>query len=236
MDGKVVEGQIKEKEKAKDTYDDAIASGHGAYLLEEKTDAPNVFSASIGNLPPKQAVLITISYVTELAFEDGKLKFVLPTQPYAPNGREPTPKFAQPTAADFTKEVGFGLAVTVHYDMTSNVRALSSPSHPIEFLLGDVPSQASVQLRLPEPGLPLTRNLELLATLAAPSQPCVRVEADARTGKKVAMVAFYPQLRDEDDVITEMVFLVDRSGRYLSGTRPPSVLSQVMQRDVFVFR
>ncbi len=33
-----MEGQIKEKEKAKDVYDDAIAGGHGAYLLEEKTD------------------------------------------------------------------------------------------------------------------------------------------------------------------------------------------------------
>ena len=31
----VVEGKIKEKEEAKDIYDDAIASGHGAYLLEQ---------------------------------------------------------------------------------------------------------------------------------------------------------------------------------------------------------
>ncbi len=54
---------------------------------------PNVFSASIGNLPPRKAVLVTITYVTELAFEEnGKLRFLLPTQPYAPNGRDPTPK------------------------------------------------------------------------------------------------------------------------------------------------
>lgn len=32
IDDKVIEGQIKEKQKAKDTYDDAIASGHGALL------------------------------------------------------------------------------------------------------------------------------------------------------------------------------------------------------------
>ena len=29
IDGKVIEGQIKEKEKAKNQYDDAVASGHG---------------------------------------------------------------------------------------------------------------------------------------------------------------------------------------------------------------
>ncbi len=33
------------------SYDDAVAAGDGAYLLEEKADSPNVFSASIGNLP-----------------------------------------------------------------------------------------------------------------------------------------------------------------------------------------
>lgn len=31
IDGKVIKGQIKEKQKAKETYDDAIASGHGAH-------------------------------------------------------------------------------------------------------------------------------------------------------------------------------------------------------------
>lgn len=79
---------MKELEKAKDIYDDAIASGQGAYLLEQRKDVPNIFTASIGNLPPKKAVLVTIQYVMELQFDDGKLKFVLPTQPYAPNGRD----------------------------------------------------------------------------------------------------------------------------------------------------
>ena len=90
VDGKVIEGKIKEKQKARETYDDAIAQGHGtcsrsiiayllstgAYLLEEKDNQPSVFSASVGNLPAGKAVLLTITYVTELDFEDGKLKCV----------------------------------------------------------------------------------------------------------------------------------------------------------------
>ncbi len=45
---------------------------------------------------------------------------------------------------------------------------------------GDSPTQATVHLKLSEPGLPLTKHFEVLATLAVPSQPCVRVEQDAR--------------------------------------------------------
>lgn len=32
--------------------DDAIASGHGAYLVEQSKEQEDVFTASIGNLPP----------------------------------------------------------------------------------------------------------------------------------------------------------------------------------------
>jgi hypothetical protein len=86
IDDKKVVGQIKEKEAAKDTYDDAIASGHGAYMLEQNEVTKN-FTASIGNLPPGKEVSIVIVYVTELEFdESGKLKLVLPATPYPPDG------------------------------------------------------------------------------------------------------------------------------------------------------
>ena len=103
VDGKKIEGKIKEKEQAKDQYDDAIASGHSAYLLEEgilvllflllsyiphflceqKSDLflvsekKNVFKTSIGNLPPKGEVVITVVYVTELTFAEDKKVSIL---------------------------------------------------------------------------------------------------------------------------------------------------------------
>ncbi len=51
--------------------DDAIASGHGAYLMEEKDDEPNVFTVNVGNLPPQKTVDISLTYVTELHYEKG---------------------------------------------------------------------------------------------------------------------------------------------------------------------
>ena len=45
IDGKAIAGVVKENEEAKEIYDDAIASGKGAYLLE--SIAPDVFQVSL---------------------------------------------------------------------------------------------------------------------------------------------------------------------------------------------
>lgn len=178
----------------------------GAYLLEEKDNEPTVFTASVGNLPPQKAVLLTITYVTELDFDDGKLKYVLPTQPYAPNGRDPTPKFTNPISQEYVKDVPYGLKVEVKFDMTSNIKSISSPSHPINFEFGDSPKQATVTLIISESGAPLLKDFVVTTALFDPHQPCVRLE-DIGGGKKAALVALYPKMDEEGDVFTEMVWL-----------------------------
>src|SRR5690606_9886738 len=55
-----------------------IASGHGAFMLEQREDKPNIFTASVGNLAPGKEVMIGLTYITDLDFEDGKLKFLIP--------------------------------------------------------------------------------------------------------------------------------------------------------------
>jgi hypothetical protein len=61
--------------------DDAIASGHGAYLMEEKEDKPNIFTVNVGNLPPGKQVEVSITYVTELTFtDDGQLELRVASQ------------------------------------------------------------------------------------------------------------------------------------------------------------
>src|SRR5512141_1066388 len=59
-----IAGDVMERDKAFEAYDDALEDGHGAFLLDEHR--PDVFQASVGNLPPGQEVLLKITYVTEL--------------------------------------------------------------------------------------------------------------------------------------------------------------------------
>ncbi|KAJ7320166.1 hypothetical protein JRQ81_019677 [Phrynocephalus forsythii] len=74
--GKHIIGQVKEKEEAHQQYREAVRQGDGAYLMDQ--DAPGIFTISVGNLPPSTKVLIKITYVTELSFENGCLSFHLP--------------------------------------------------------------------------------------------------------------------------------------------------------------
>lgn len=93
---------MKEKETARKEYKQAVERGHGAYLMDQ--DAPvgtppphasaaliapssghrsilspqDVFTISVGNLPPAATVLIKVTFVSELMVKDGSVLFSLP--------------------------------------------------------------------------------------------------------------------------------------------------------------
>nr|XP_048701056.1 protein mono-ADP-ribosyltransferase PARP4 isoform X7 [Caretta caretta] len=73
INGKHIVGKVKEKEQAHKEYRDAISRGDGAYLMDQ--DAPDIFTVSVGNLPPKTTVLIKVTYITELSFQNGCITF-----------------------------------------------------------------------------------------------------------------------------------------------------------------
>ncbi|KAM7179848.1 protein mono-ADP-ribosyltransferase PARP4 isoform 5-T5 [Macrochelys suwanniensis] len=76
INGKHIVGKVKEKKQAHKEYREAISRGDGAYLMDQ--DAPDVFTVSVGNLPPKTTVLIKVTYITELSFQNGCITFQMP--------------------------------------------------------------------------------------------------------------------------------------------------------------
>lgn len=53
-------GKIEEKQKAHTKYKEAMEQGKSAYLLDE-TDESNLFTLSVGNVPPQCGVVIKIT-------------------------------------------------------------------------------------------------------------------------------------------------------------------------------
>ncbi|CAI5693937.1 unnamed protein product [Oreochromis niloticus] len=214
--------EVKEKQKAREEYDDALSCGQQAFLLEESDQSPDIFSLSVGSLPPGESASIRLEYVTELAVQaDGGLRFCLPgvlNPRYQPQGSE-----------------GAGVQVTsvpaslVPYSLSFSAR-VSSPRpiskvesncslDPLQYLNTDQ-TQATVKLAA---GHKFDRDVELLIYYKDAHQPTAVVEAGQASaepgslmGDAVVMVSLYPEF--PQSVMSSMascgefVFLMDRSG------------------------
>ncbi|MBE3099101.1 MAG: VWA domain-containing protein [Planctomycetes bacterium] len=69
-------GLIKRRAEARQIYEEALAQGATAALLEQ--ERPNIFTQSVGNIAPRQEVRIEISYVDVLEYDMGTYEFHFP--------------------------------------------------------------------------------------------------------------------------------------------------------------
>lgn len=67
---KVIEGKIMEKQKAQEKYDDAIASGNTATLLNESEEKESL-TLSMGNILPGQIITVHVCLLFVLKIEAG---------------------------------------------------------------------------------------------------------------------------------------------------------------------
>ncbi|MBX2855237.1 MAG: marine proteobacterial sortase target protein [Rhodobacteraceae bacterium] len=66
---RLIEGEIKEKQQAREIYEQAKAEGYKASLVEQIR--PNMFNTSVANIGPDEMVVIQIEYQQTLAPRDG---------------------------------------------------------------------------------------------------------------------------------------------------------------------
>ncbi|KAM4565822.1 von Willebrand factor A domain-containing protein 5A-like isoform 2-T3 [Odontesthes bonariensis] len=219
---KHIVAEVKEKQKAREKYDNALSSGQQAFLLEESEQSPDIFSMSVGSLPPGRSASIRLEYVTELAVQaDDGLRFCLPAvlnPRYQPQGSEgvsvqvtSVPASLVPYSLSFSARVSAPRPV-------SKVES-SSPLEPLQYLNTDQ-TQATVKLAA---GHKFDRDVELLIYYKDAHQPTAVVEAGQASAKPgtlmgdpVVMVSLYPEF--PQSVLSspascgEFVFLMDRSG------------------------
>ena len=87
---RTIRGVIKEREEAKQIYEEAKQAGKTASLLEQ--ERPNIFTQSVANILPGDAIEITIWYVQDLRYQRGRYEFVFPMvvgPRYIPGGALP---------------------------------------------------------------------------------------------------------------------------------------------------
>ncbi|KAJ4991566.1 vault protein inter-alpha-trypsin [Stagonosporopsis vannaccii] len=128
---RLIVGEVKEREKAKQVYSDAVARGETAGLLEQLPEASDVFTTAIGNIPPGATVIVKVTYLGELKHDmevDG-IRFTIPTSI--------CPRYGNVHGASLQQLDGT-ISITVDAEMAegSFIQRLQSPSHPIAMSMG----------------------------------------------------------------------------------------------------
>lgn len=73
---RIIQGKIKEREEARQIYEQARAEGKIASLLDQ--ERPNIFTQSVANIMPGNQIEVELTYVENLKYEDGVYEFVFP--------------------------------------------------------------------------------------------------------------------------------------------------------------
>jgi len=269
IDGKNYKGICKEKNEALDDYDDALATGQGAFMVE-KDKKDGIFRVSIGNLPPQVECKLILRYVMELESEDQYLKFILP--------------ITRTRLQTNSNEGGISIALDIqmpreikqlksashriddHYRIDGNRATLSlksrrfqkyeegkefelfiqiqNPNDPVnyveifsklkdmekvqeEFFKQSEPSSPDLDAFGPQPGQSFfsipdfpRRSYGFVGfddPTPPPSEELPKQITDPET-PHAAVVSLYPSIKTDDDILSEIIFIVDRSGS-MSGSK-----------------
>ena len=215
--GRRIKAEVREKEEAKQMYNDAMASGFTAALAEEKSG--DIFSISLGNLPPKSDAKLHLKLAGELALDaDGAVRFSLPAVL--------KPRYTPTGSSDPLKPIGFGVERSVahgslpavfNFEMDAldetSVSHITSPTHTITTMTK--PGRIHVTLGN---ATPLDKDLVILAHLKEAHTPRAISELGDRKlsqkkfmGSPAVMLNFFPKFESKK-VACEFVFIVDRSG------------------------
>ena len=213
---KRVVGRVVEKEEAFEEYDQAMADGHGAYLLDQ--DRANLFTASIGNLLPGQQAVVTVQYVAPLERSGEQIRLKIPTT-VAPR-YVPEEQLRQMDPAEFDHlnpptvagGVPYGLALTVEFEGASDVMGVECPSHPAKVSITG--TKATVELSGAD--LQLDRDVVVSFTLAHAGATALHAVRDEQ-GDYVLMLDLLPPVAEVRRPI-EAIFLIDRSGSMQSSS------------------
>uniref|UniRef100_A0AAX7VSJ6 Poly [ADP-ribose] polymerase n=1 Tax=Astatotilapia calliptera TaxID=8154 RepID=A0AAX7VSJ6_ASTCA len=199
INGKHVVGQVKEKEKARKEYKQAIEKGHGAYLMDQ--DAPDVFTISVGNLPPGATVLIKVTFVSELIVRDGTILFSLPGS-VAP--WQESASLNQTTQVTEILEFTLDLSAEMPYEISS----LQCITHQVKMKKTDCKAVVSVlpgQIMGPD-------GFQLSIMLSDVHLPRMWVEKHPDKDSQACMLVFYPDFEvSSSSDADEVILLLDTS-------------------------
>lgn len=129
LNGKTMRGVVQPKAAAEDRYEDAIADGDSAVLLQQVE--PGVFTLNVGNILPGERAAIRFRYGLLHRWQGDQLRVYLPTT-IAPRYGDPTAAGLAPHQVpehSLTAEHGFSVNIAIEGELAG--ADIECPSHPV---------------------------------------------------------------------------------------------------------
>ncbi len=127
---RILIAQIREKEEAREIYEQAKEEGKTVSLLEQ--ERPNVFKMSVGNILPGDSIEVEMQYTELLVPVEGEYEFAYPTV-VGPRYVSPSQDGESWTETPYQHE-GEDPLYDFHFDICINagmaIKDVYSPSHP----------------------------------------------------------------------------------------------------------
>ncbi|RMZ73763.1 von willebrand domain-containing [Pyrenophora seminiperda CCB06] len=216
---RTIVGQVKENEKARAVFQEATARGEMAGLLEQLPEASDVFTTTVGNIPPGARVVIKITYLGELKHDlevDG-IRFTIPTIICPRYGSYPGVLRRTPA----TNAMGGSISITVDAEMAdgSFIQKIQSPTHLIAMTMGTtsvapnaepIMTKASATLTLGTAELETDFVVQIIAKNTG--VPKAIIENHATIANHRALMATLVPKFSLPPEKPEIVFVCDRSG------------------------
>jgi Ca-activated chloride channel family protein len=206
---RVVRGVVDRKQKARERFERAIATGHTAGLLEQ--ERADIFTQSLGNIPPGEAITVAIEIDQRLVWlPEGEWELRFPTV-IGPRyiGTADTMNDARATHVKVTTQP-LGVQVSAHVvigDAITGGRRATSPTHSLT-------KDANGALSLGG-GVRLDRDIVVRWPVAAPSPGLSLSTARPNRGdESFGLLAIVPPARDAKatPVARDLIVLLDTSG------------------------
>lgn len=207
---RTVEAELQERGAAREAYDQAIAAGRRASIVEE--ERPDVFTMRVGNIPAGERVTVELSLAGPLVFEDGAATFRFPlvvAPRYVPGTPLPGPS------------VGDGYA-----DDTDLVPDASRITPPVLLPGFPNPVRLGIGVEIDPAGLDLGEVRSSLHTVVTEGNT-VRVQPGERVDRDFVLRLAYAGSSSAAVCVPD-----DDGGTYQVTVLPPEPSAPVRPRDV----
>ncbi len=236
-------GEMHRRGEARTIYEDAKAGGQRAALLEQ--ERPNVFTQSVANIPPGEAIAVQMHVVQPVAQDAGRGTLTLPTVvgprfiPGTPTGRSGVGEVPDtdevPDASKITPPVlgararGCSpLLISVDIESTLPVGSLVSANHAIE----RTRARGVTTVELAQGRTLANRDFELSWSVAGDTtQAAVMTQVEEGGGGAFTLTLVPPASVETDAAVPrDLIFVVDNSGS-MSG-KPIDTAKAVMRKAI----